>query len=136
MTFETLLKIHEDNLAWIKRQMSEANTEIEKSYWQGAFTMEGVWFGQMKSECDDYDPTQWTESATEEDKAKFCFDGAKPEMMLAYRRHKLPIYSDDYGQCYFTRVNDAVWSGGAYNIMPEYDFCDFADKFIDEELLK
>lgn len=136
MTFEKLLRIHEGNLAWIKRQMAAADTEIEKSRWQGATAMEGVWFGQLKSECDDYDPTQWTESATEEDKVAFSFDGAKPEMMLTYRGHKLPMYSDDYGQCYFTRIGDAVWSGGAYNLMPEYDFCDFADKFIDEELLK
>lgn len=136
MTFEKLLKIHEGNLAWIKRQMAAADTEIEKSRWQGAIAMESVWFGRLKQECDDYDPAQWTESATEEDKASFSFDGAKPEMMLAYRGHRFPMYSDDYGQCYFTRVNGAVWSGGAYNLMPEYDFCDFADKFIDEELLK
>ena len=42
MTFEKLLKIHEGNLAWIKRQMAAANTEIEKSRWQGAIAMESV----------------------------------------------------------------------------------------------
>ena len=136
MTFEKLLKIHEGNLAWIKRQTAVADTEIEKSYWLGAAAMERARFNQLKPECDDYDPAQWTEPATEEDKTDFSFDGIKPEMMLTYRGRKLPIYVDDYGQCYFTRLGDTVWSGGTYDARPECDFCDFADKFIDEELLK
>lgn len=116
--------------------MAIASTEIENSYWQGAFAGERALFSQLKSECDDYKPTKWVEPAKEKDKADFTFDDTQPEMMLTYRGHKLPIYVDDYGQCYFTRINNAVWSGGAYNIVPEYEFCDFADRFIDEELLK
>ena len=136
MTFEKLIEIHEDNLVRIKRQMAIADTEIKKSYWQGAFAGESALFSQLKSECDDYKPTKWVEPAKEKDKADFTFDDTQPEMMLTYRGHKLPIYVDDYGQCYFTRINNAVWSGGAYNIVPEYEFCDFAYRFIDEELLK
>ena len=108
----------------------------EKDYWKGAIAMEGIWFGQLKSECDDYNPTQWIRPATEEDKVDFSFDDDKPEMILTYRGHKLPIYVDDYGQCYFTRFDDTMHSGGTYNTAPEYEFCDFADRIIDEWLLK
>lgn len=134
MTFEKLLEIHKDNLFWIKRRMAaEAD---KKDYWQGAIAMECIWFGQLKSECDDYNPTQWTKPATEEDKVDFSFDDDKPEMILTYRGYKLPIYVDDYGQCYFTRFDDTMHSGGTYNTTPEYEFCDFADRIIDEWLLK
>ena len=134
MTFEKLLEIHKNNLFWIKRRMAaEAD---EKDYWKGAIAMESIWFGQLKSECDDYNPTQWIRPATEEDKVDFSFDNDKPEAILTYRGHKLPIYIDDYGQCYFTKFDDTMHSGGTYNTIPEYEFCDFADRIIDEELLK
>ena len=134
MTFEKLLEIHKNNLFWIKRRMAAEDDKID--YWQGAIAMEGIWFGQLKSECDDYNPTQWIRPATEEDKVDFSFDDDKPEAILTYRGHKLPIYIDDYGQCYFTRFDDTMHSGGTYNTAPEYEFCDFADRIIDEELLK
>ena len=135
MTFERLLEIHENNLAWIKRQQALGN-KLKKSYWQGAAEIESVLFSKLKLECDDYDPTKLSRPATEADKIKFDIEFNKPDMILEYRGHELPIYSDDHGQCYFTKFNNVVWSGAVYDCTPEYDFCDFADKFIDEELLK
>lgn len=84
MTFKKLLEIHKDNLFWIKKRMAaEAD---KKDYWQGAIAMEGIWFGQLKLECDDYNPAEWTRPATKEDKIKFSFDDDKPEMILTDRK--------------------------------------------------
>lgn len=136
MIFERLLEIHEDNLAWIKRKIALADNEFKKSYWRGAAEIESSLFSKLKSECDGYDPTKLSHPATEADRIKFDTEFHKLDRILEYRGYELPIYSDDYGQRYFTKFNGASWSGATYDDTPEYDFCDFADKFIDEELLK
>ena len=47
--------------------------------------------------------------------------------IICYHGEMIPVYDDDYGQQYFAKFRDMTWSGGAYNLYPDPEFCERLD---------
>lgn len=130
MNFEELLADYETILININRQKRRhyRSDEYLEAYYQGASRM-----FHLSKLSGDFRPAR--SKPTPEQKEKYLFEGEEPVAMLYYRGKEIPIYNDDYGQQEFIVFNDKTFGGGAYNTMAEYDFCDYMDDIIDQEII-
>lgn len=130
MEFEELLADYESILMNIGRQKNRSyrGDEYLEAYYQGASRM--FHLSKLNS---DFKPSRV--EPTPEQKEKYLFEGEEPVSILYYRGKEVPVYVDDYGQQEFIVFEGKTFGGGSYNTMAEYDFCDYLDDIIDQEII-
>ena len=129
MTFEELLEAYEDKLEWvvIQKKRKYFDQDYLKGYYYGLRQM----FHDCKSLID-FKPQ--IDKPTPEEKEKYNTEN-EVVGVLHYRGVKAPIYCDDYGQQEYIIYEGKTYSGGSYNFMAAWDFCDYLDDVLDEKIL-
>lgn len=112
MTIEQLLRTYEDTLIWIERRMrpevlerNKETPEMQATAKLTAYTM----FEKLRDFADGGDPNLELDRYFEKKNGEPLKKGVVEfpmEGILNYRGLKLPVYSDDYGQCRFVVYKD------------------------------
>lgn len=137
MKFEDFLEKYESEIDYANRMLKPSSLAFYKKtreYWQGYKKAYHNILEFMKGELGFLPKTV---NMTEEERKQNIFideNGNEyiPYKWLEYRKEKVAIYADDYGQQDFIIFRDKEYFGGAYNFCAEYDFCSFIDTIKDD----
>lgn len=127
---EDMFIAHQSEMNYVKRLIScKVNVQYIKGYHDAACYM----FSKQKTLLESWDEL-WTAEQYSENITSF-FDhenGFEPYKLLTYRDVSIPVYIDDYGQQFITRIGDKYVGAGAYTSEQNAFMC-FSD-FIDYQL--
>ena len=89
-------------------------------------------FREIKPLCEDYYDIIKSREPTAEEAERYKYTDENStdevELIIDYRGDTIPLYIDDYGQCYYTVIGGEIYSLGTYNTNVG-EACDIYDNY-------
>ena len=128
MKFQSLLELYEDLIERYTFKQERCGTDESK-------TLEGIhtFFKCAKYLCGDYAEVTNSRAPTQEEQEKYQYKNKdytdNVELIIDYRDDTIPLYVDDYGQCFYTIIGGKEYGLGTYNRNVS-EACDIYDDYL------